>query len=196
MKKYIVIFIALAFSVIANAQNELQMIGNTIPAVQDTFFGIKLGSGQTEESINAAVGNKGTFFSDHVVSFGKLITYKDIDFAGKKWDYCDFHLTGKGQFYKLNFYISLSDNNLEDSESADESYESFRSKLASKYGERREITDENEKQVFYVGSNGICLRLSSMRIQSNGGQYRRYVTLNYFDRKINDNLDTQNLDEL
>lgn len=170
---------------------------NTIlPTIQDTFFGLKMGSRQTVSTIRSAVGHKGTFISEDNDIYGTTITFEDMAFAGKIWDFGDFSLTEKGELYKLRVSISLTDYKEDDFNEANRTFESFKAKLEDKYGPTEEKTDEDGKRISYIGNNGIGLMLSNNRSKSKGGDYRRYVTLEYWHTEIHSQLYNQSNDEL
>lgn len=117
-------------------------------------------------------------------------------FAGKTWDFGTFSLTESGELYDLSVNISLTDYKSDDQKEADKTYESFKTRLAEKYGEAKEGIDDDGKSVGYIGNNGIGLSLSKQRSKSKGGNYRLYVTLNYYSFEIYQRLFNQSNDEL
>lgn len=167
-----------------------------LPTIQDTFFGLKMGTRQTTSTIKWAVGDKGTLLSEDKDIYGKTITFKDITFAGKVWDFGEFRLTENGELYDLSVQISLKDYGFDDLKEANRTFESFKTKLEEKYGTAEEKTDEAGKRISYIGNNGIGLMLSNERSKSKGGDYRRYVTLEYWHTEIHSQLYNQSNDEL
>lgn len=167
-----------------------------LPTIQDTFFGLQMGSRQTASTIKSAVGHRGTFLSENSDIYGRTVIFRDITFAGKSWDFGTFCLTEKGELYNLSVQISLTDYSLDARKEANNTYEIFKSKLADKYGEAEEKTDDEGKYISYVGNNSIGLMLSNKRSKSKGGDYRRYVTLEYWHTTIYSHLNNQSNDEL
>ncbi len=167
-----------------------------LPTIQDTFFGLQMGSRQTASTIKSAVGHRGTFLSENSDIYGKSLTFKDITFAGKVWDFGDFCLTENGELYYLRVSISLTDYKPDDLKEANRTYDSFKTKLEEKYGTTEEKSDEDGKSISYIGNNGIGLILSNSRSKSKSGEYRRYVTLEYWHTTIYSHLYNQSNDEL
>ncbi len=167
-----------------------------LPTIQDTFLGLKMGSHQTASTIKSAVGHRGTFLSENSDIYGKTVTFKDITFAGKVWDFGDFCLTENGELYDLRVSISLTDYKSDDLKEANRTYDSFKTKLEEKYGTTEEKSDEDGKSIGYIGNNGIGLILSNSRNKSKSGEYRRYVTLEYWHTTIYSQLYNQSNDEL
>ena len=168
------------------------------PTIQDTFMGLKMGSKQTPNSIKAAVGYKGKFLNEKYDVYGKNIIFTDISFAGRTWDYGNFALTDNGEFYYISIYDSLDDGYLYSDErrEADNTYNIYKSKLDKKYGFHEETEDDNGKAVIYMGGNDMGIILSNTRSQSSGGEYRRYVKLEYLKSDIYDRLQKKSSDEL
>ena len=52
-------------------------------------------------------GYKGTYLLEDALSFGKVVTFKDIMFAGNKWDFGNFSISDTGEFYELSVNKSL-----------------------------------------------------------------------------------------
>lgn len=169
---------------------------NNLTVIQDTFFGMTLGSKQTAYSIKSAVGYKGTYLLEDPLSFGKVVTFKDIMFAGNKWDFGNFSISDTGEFYELSVNKSLAYFIKDDRQEADRLYELFKSKLAEKYGKVEEVSDADGKSISYYSGNGICLSLSNKKCRSVGGDYRLYVKLEYSHFGIIDKLSKRGDDEL
>ena len=167
-----------------------------LPTIQDTFFGMKMGSFQTISSIKTAIGYKGTVLSEDNDSFGHNITFKDLMFAGSTWDFGTFRMTDKGELYMISVEISLKDYMADDRNEANSVYELFKSRLSEKYGAVDESSDQDGKSIHYVGNNDIVLELSNQRGRSKGGDYRRYVILNYWDMALLEQMSKQSNDEL
>lgn len=168
------------------------------PTIQDTFMGLKIGSYQTISSIKSAVGYKGEYLNERLDSYGKTIIFTKMMFAGKTWDFGSFSLTDKGELYRVCAYDSLKDGFGYDDENNDaqQTYDSYKIKLNNKYG----VQDENEsskgKFITYIGGNDISIILSNERSKSTGGEYRRYVQIEYYHTAIFNKLSEQSADEL
>ena len=172
------------------------MLNAALPTLQDTFFSMKMGSRQNPSSIKTAVGYKGTFISENNDFYGKVVTFKDLMFAGRTWDFGTFRMNDEGAFYEIRVEISLTDYLSDDKNELNRVYELFKERLANKYGEKDEESDEDGNSVSYVGNNSITLTLSNIRGKSNGGEYRRYVILNYMDMAIIEQMSKLSNDEL
>ena len=166
------------------------------PTLQDTFFGMKIGMRQTTTSIKSAVWNKGTFVSEDNAPYGKTVLFKDLMFAGQTWDYGTFKINDDGVFYEIKVEMSLTDYLTDDEIEANRTYQLFKARLSEKYGKREEESDEEGTHISYVGNNMISLTLSNIRGKSNGGEYRRYVILDYMDLSTMEQLSKQSNDEL
>lgn len=167
-----------------------------LPTLQDTFFGMKIGSQQTTTSIKSAIGYKGTFVSEKNSLYGKMVIFKDFMFAGQTWDYGMFIINDEGVLYEIRTEMSLEDYSLDDKNEANRIYQLFKERLSKKYGEKDEESDEEGTYISYVGNNMISLTLSNERSKSNSGEYRRYVILDYIDLSTIAQLSKQSNDEL
>ena len=167
-----------------------------LPTLQDTFFGMKIGSQQTTTSIKSAVGYKGTFVSEKNALYGKTVIFKDFMFAGQTWDFGTFIMNDEGVLYEIRAEMSLEDYSLDDKNEANRIYQLFKERLSEKYGEKDEESDEEGIHTIYVGNNMISLTLSNKRSKSAGGEYRRYVVLDYIDLSTMEQLSKQSNDEL
>ena len=152
-----------------------------LPEIQDSFFGMKMGSTQTRLTIDRAVGYKGKYLNEEYISNGKVITFKDVSFAGQTWDFAYFYLTEGGVLYELSFNISLEDYGSYSDEwkEAQSIYNYYRQKLNDKYGEKEEKDSDDGKYTTFIGRNDMAVIVSNARSQSKGGSYRRYVSLDY-----------------
>lgn len=170
----------------------------TYPTIQDTFLGLKIGSRQTTFSIKSAVGYKGEYLDEQLNSYGKIITFTKMIFAGKTWDFGSFSLTDKGELYSVCVYDSLKDGFGYDDEQNDakQTYDSYKIKLDDKYGVHDEKESSNGKYIVYIGGNDIAIILSNERSKSAGGKYRRYVKIEYYHTAIYNKLSEQSTDEL
>ena len=168
------------------------------PTIQDTFMGIRIGTKQTTYSIKSAVGYKGNYLDENYDSFGKNITFTKMSFAGRTWDFGSFSLTDKGEFYRICAYDSLKDGYGYDDEKRDanNTYESYKSKLDDKYGVHDERESDDGKYVIYIGENNVAIILSNERGKSTGGEYRRYIKITYYQTEIFNKLSEKSSDEL
>ena len=168
------------------------------PIIQDSFFGMKMGSPQTRRTITDAVGHKGTYLDEEYSSNGKIIIFKNVSFAGRTWDFANFYLPESGQFYELRVNQSLNDGVIYEDEirDAQKTYDYYKEKLNEKYGEKEEKDSDDGKYIIYLGSNDMGVILSNERSRSKGGDYRRYVTLDYIQTEINRKQSAKSEDDL
>ena len=85
----------------------MEAIESERPELQDSFFGMKMGSTQTRLAIDRAVGYKGKWLDEEYISNGKVIIFKDVSFAGRTWDFANFYLTESGVLYEVKFNIMV-----------------------------------------------------------------------------------------
>lgn len=189
------ILLALAFGAIAMVSRAQTPY---YPTIQDTFFGMKMGSKQTVSSIKVAVGYRGTYSDEEYNAGGKELIFADITFAGNTWDYGVFYLTEEGSFYELKVYNSMKDGYSNDDERKDAQniYDNYKKKLSDKYGESNEKDAEDGKYVIWLGGNKMGVMVSNERNQSKGGDYRRYVSIDYVQLEIYNKLTQKSDDEL
>lgn len=97
----------------------------------------------------------------------------------------------------INRPVFLPDTHVSDDKNElNRVYKLYKERLANKYGEKDDESDEDGNSVSYVGNNNITLTLSNIRGKSNGGEYRRYVVLNYMDMAIMEQMSKLSNDEL
>ena len=166
------------------------------PTIQDTFLGLKLGTEQTSYSIRLSVGHKGEYLNEKYDPFGKSISFTNFIFAGKTWDYGNFSLTDKGELYKVSAYDSLDEKYEDELNAADQIYELYKSNLDVKYGVHEEHESDTGKYVIYVGNNNIAIILSNECNESAGGEYRRYIKIEYYQTTIFKQLSNSGFEEL
>ncbi len=171
---------------------------DAFPTIQDTFFGMKMGSIQSVSTLKSALWHKGKYLDEQYDSSGKNVSFTKLIFAGKTWDYGNFKLSDKGELYCISAYDSLDDGYFYEDEKkeAERTYEAYKEKLNDKYGQQQEETTEDGKQVIYWGWNDMAVILKNERSKSQGGEYRRYVKIEYIQTAINQRLSDSNTDEL
>lgn len=168
------------------------------PTIQDTFFGMKMGSIQSVSTLKSALGYRGEYLDEQYDSFGKNVSFTKLIFAGRTWDYGNFKLSDKGELYWISAYNSLDDGYFYEDEKkeAERTYEAYKEKLSEKYGQREEKTTDDSKYVIYLGENDMAIILTNERSKSQGGTYRRYVKIEYIQTAINQRLTDSNTNEL
>ena len=156
--------------------------------IQDTFFGVKFGASR-EEVIKAF--KKEGLYLDNRESNKDLLWFEpykgDIYFGGYKWKYvCACFSNGK-------FYYIYFQHTPEYKETALSQFESVLSALSSRYKmNENPITDTNTYKLYTAQSKdrkGMAVKC--FKAESNGGQMRYYVNLEYVDAalyKPNDEL--------
>lgn len=168
------------------------------PEIQDSFFGMKMGSTQTRSTIERYVGYRGKYLDEEYISNGKAIVFKDVSFAGRTWDFANFYLTEEGVLYEAKFSISLEDYGSYSDEwkQAQSTYDYYWQKLNEKYGEKEETDSDDGKYVTYIGKNDMAVIVSNERSQSKGGSFRRYVSLDYIQTEYFKQQNNKSDDEL
>lgn len=157
-----------------------------LPTIQDTFLGLKLGNSYTQTQIRTALAKKSekVLDVDRIPSGYSLSAYK-VSFGGHIWDFCKVNYIGdttSGKIYSISFECNYQDYGY-DKQEALELYNSFLNKLNEKYGDNDsdnvEVGKDNERSKLYLGSNNIGVFLHYERAKSKGGDWRRYVSLEY-----------------
>ena len=158
-----------------------ETMANDLPEIQDTFYGMKMGSYQTTSSIKSSVENRGTFIEERDLSFGMVVSFYNVSFAGDVWQYASFYTTENGLLYEVDFQKSFeeSDSDSEEFNQAEQNYNTYKAKLNDKYGEHDEREFETGKYISYNGKNHMSAVLSNEVSLSKGSSYRRYVSLTY-----------------
>ncbi len=195
MRKLMLLATALlisAFSATAQQTND----DSGYPTIQDTFFGMKMGSLQNCSTIKQALYGKGEFLRQNHTSSGEVCVFKEVIFAGRTWDFCELCLSDRKELYDIVVYDSLHDFGYDEKKEAEKLYETYKNKLTVKYGIREEEKEEDEQSVFYLGENSMCVLLYSRRSKSEGGSYRRFVGIDYTQTEIYRRLLAVNDDEL
>lgn len=168
--------------------------------IQDTFYGIRLGSSY-EDTYSS------DFVKENYSDWRYLKKYRQQDFSvqdvwlgGRKWDYCDFYFTGKQQvLYQIRFYHPYKDELV-----SEDSYDRMLEKLDKKYADRPGIVreaqddwDENKKEwVSYTDRNGGVCRLEREYRSSTSGTMYNYVFLYYYNNDVKMKVEHSYLEEL
>lgn len=168
-----------------------------VTAIQDTFFGLKMGNKITSAEVENAIRSKGRFFDKKQESNSITYSIDDGYFAGEKWDDVRVICTNDGKFYDFTASNSYDIYDSDQEKDAKKLYRRFKEKLDDKYGQGEEQQDD-EGNLFttYFGSNNIRVMLSDEILQSNGGSYRRYVRIKYYNIELLRNVIAENDAEL
>ena len=166
-------------------------------SIQDTFFGLKMTDRITSAQIKNAIGARGVFIEETRESNSINNLFKDVYFAGSKWDFANFTCTTDGKFYLFNAYNSYDDYSSDQEKDARDLYDNLKSKLDDKYGNGKEQKDEDGSiNTTYFGSNDMAIIISYKRSRSVGGSYRRYLKIEYINVTLFQNQMSANDDEL
>lgn len=185
----------LLYSFVAKESEPSLMTENN--PIQDTFFGLKMTEKITSAQIKSAIGARGVFIEETRESNSINNLFKDVYFAGSKWDFANFTCTTDGKFYLFNAYNSFSDYNFDLEKEAKSQYEILKNKLDEKYGEGNEQKEDEENfHTTYFGSNDMAIIISYERSRSVGGSYRRYLKIEYINVTLFQNQMSANDDEL
>lgn len=179
------------------------------PEIQTSFLGLKLRDKYSDYEIRNALTERGTFSSSKRTSTGKKFLAQKVSFGGQLWDFCTISTDYEGRILIFNVYNS-NDNNFIGQKKSDELYKELEGQLDKKYivipdfikeksdmaGWTKLIKMTNESEILYFGKNSVVLELYKKLEKSSGGEFRRYVGLNYIDRDVlNNTVDNVN-DEL
>ena len=165
--------------------------------IQDTFFGLKMTDRITSAQIKSAIGARGVFIEETRESNSIHNLFKDVYFAGNKWDYAVFICTNNRKFYWFNAYNSYDDYSSDQEKDARALYEIYKSKLDDKYGKGKEEKNEDGSiNTTYSGPNDMAIIISYERARSAGGSYRRYLKIEYINVTLFQNQMSANDDEL
>ena len=185
----------LLYSFVAKESEPSMMTENN--PIQDTFFGLKMTEKITSAQIKSAIGARGVFIEETRESNSINNLFKDVYFAGSKWDFANFTCTTDGKFYLFNAYNSYDDYSSDQEKDARDLYDNLISKLDDKYGNGKEQKDEDGSiNTTYFGSNGMAVIVSYERSRSVGGSYRRYLKITYINITLYNNQIAENNDEL
>ena len=166
-------------------------------SIQDTFFGLKMKASISSAQIKNAIGARGVFIEETRESNSINNLFKDVYFAGSKWDFANFTCTTDGKFYLFNAYNSYDDYSSDQEKDARDLYDNLKGKLDDKYGNGKEQKDEDGSiNTTYFGSNGMAIIISYERSRSVGGSYRRYLKNSYINITLYNNQIAENNDEL
>ena len=166
------------------------------PNIQDTFFGLKMWNKYTHSQVKLALSENGKFLGESSGVGENSVTFTDVYFAGYKWDYCAFSLSGKNELYIVSFYNSYATYEYEEESATKKSFQSLKSRLDDKYGES-ETRDVNGKlSTFYFGGNDMAIMLSKEKSKSMGGSYRNYFKLTYYQTAVGSSQSKADDDEL
>ena len=146
--------------------------------IQDTFFGVRFGASR-EEVIKEF--KKEGLYLDSRESNKDLLWFEpyrgDISFGGYNWDYVLAYFSN-GKFYDIVFQYTP-----EYKETALSQFEPVLSALSSRYKmNEKQITDTNTyKWYTALSKDGMGMAVKCFKAESNGGQMRYYVNLEYID---------------
>ena len=150
------------------------------PDIQDSFMGLKLGEKYTQVQVKNAMASRATYES--LDRGGSVISYcfKDVSFAGDKWEFGNLFFTNDNMFMSLLVYDSY-DNTLREKRAAISNFNVLKEKLDDKYGsvDLKNSDDDIERTATYFGGNDVAVMLSLEEQKSKAGYYRIYLKLQY-----------------
>lgn len=158
-----------------------------LPDIQDTFFGMTVRKKYSSSAIKSYVGSKGIFLEENREGDINSIVFKDIYFAGIRWDFGQFLTSGKNELFYFEAYNSLPDGYTDDDErrEAKRTYESLKARLDVKYGEGHEDMDEDGNlETYYFGRNDMVVSIRNYRSKSTSGLFRRFVGIKYINKTL------------
>ncbi len=163
--------------------------------IQDTFFGVKLGSDYRSVCRSDCFRNE--YSGSNRWALRDLMRYKResvsvgsrhrLIFAGYYWEEARFYFTDAEVFYKIRFYIPYSDKR-----SSEERYNELRAGLQKRYGGLTGISvetddvwnDDDAVSVTYRDGQGRSCVLSREFREAQGGKKYYYVFLRYEDNDV------------
>lgn len=173
--------LVLSLSTIGNVALAQDIKSTLLTKVQDTFFGIEMGTQVSSMNISNALRRRGAYREEKVDPDSRKVVFADVYFAGKRWTYANFYLTSKGLLYGIHFCdcINRDSDYTKEWRCASSIYELYRNALEDKYGEGVEKEILDGQQTTFLGSNDMTVIVSHKLGQSEGGEIRRYVELYY-----------------
>ena len=159
--------------------------------IQDTFFGLKMKDKITSTQIKNAIGARGVFIEETRESNSINYYFKDMYFAGSKWDYAIIVCTSDGKFYQFYASASNSYDQYKDARYLRNLYDILKSKLDDKYNHGEEEKNEDGSiQTTYLGSNDMAIMLSYEISNSfNTSVNISYINVSLFNNQISANDD-------
>lgn len=168
---------------------ESRITSESMPIIQNSFFGIKIGNWVTEGLIKRVIHEQGNYVITQNIGKTRLIICKDVYFAGERWAFAEFYINKRGYFYKLKIYDAYKDAGA-DNGFANARFKKYRKQLLEKYGDPQKVLeDDGEIIIMYRGMNNAYMSLGNTVGMSKGGDVMRYVTLEYGDIKLNAEVD-------
>lgn len=163
----------------------------SMPTIQDTFFGMKIGSVQSSSNVKSALGSRGEFYKQYTEGTANVYEFINLYFGGRKWDFCEIMTNANNEFYYLYVYSS-ADWSFE----SDRVYKSLNETLSEKYGVGSESIEDHRSVTCYYGNNDMVVEVSNEKAQSKGGSLRYYVGLIYANIELSSKQDSLAIDEL
>ncbi len=154
--------------------------------IQDTFFGVKFGA--SKEEVIKAFEKEGLYLDNRNSNRDYLLFYRsrgDISFGRFNWDYVSAAFSN-GKFYDIVFQYTP-----EYKETALSRFESVLSALSSRYKMNEEAIEDTNTYKWYTAKSkdGKGMSVDCGKGESNDGQMRYYVNLEYADLTLNKSND-------
>ncbi len=189
MKKLFLLLTLSLFTLsFVNAQEEKEKEIVYSQNIQDTFFGVKFGA--SREEVIKAFEEEGLYLENRYSNKDDLLFRRfggNIPFGGFNWDYV-FAGFSNGKFVGIQFQYTP-----EYKETALSQFESVLSALSEKYKMNEMPIKDTYTYKYYlaVSKDGKVVDIQCSKGESDGGQMRYYVHLEYIDLtldKPNDEL--------
>lgn len=102
--------------------------GNAQTAIQNAFFGMKVGGRIDAATITKSIGNRGEYYA--MKEYGAYTVYyvRNVDFGGSYWSHVSFFANLSGRLYKVCLERSFVDE-----EFCQKFYETVKQTLKEKY---------------------------------------------------------------
>lgn len=131
MRKFLLLFALSLSTLLCGAQTQN---ADLLPEIQDTFFGLRLGTVQSLESIRKALPCKEDDIKENVWG----IAVQNVKFAGNTWDVVNFYMTDDGVLFQVSLFMIIDDSFsslLSEQDKSQTEYERLKQRLDNKYGE-------------------------------------------------------------
>lgn len=120
MRRFLLLLALSLSTLLCGAQTQN---ADLLPEIRNTFFGLRLGTVQSRESIQKAVGEKG---EQVWANEGTCVVFYNIPFEGKTWDIVRFRIDEDGILYDISFLEVNEEPTSRSCTTTDKTYETIR----------------------------------------------------------------------
>lgn len=167
----------------------MHYINANVTSVENTFFGIKLGSDVSLVSITRAVGASGLYHSSHNEGKTRVHAFKNVTYSDNEWDYALFNVTPSGKLVGFTVYDVYA-GVFKGYHKADILYRRLRFGYLQKYGFSLQSAGEEDVLSEYVfsGQNGIDHIVSFFDTKAENGKDAFCVQMEFVHDALNRSL--------